>query len=155
MAVLTDDKNVLEKYNPAAFRHDYLGANATQFFKGGLVCIGPGGLLKKAVATDVGQVVGVSEDNLLTANATTRIGCRSGIFLLLGPGITAADVGKVAFVVDDQTVDISTATSLVAGVVYDINAATDPGGAGVWVAVNFPGFTPQVAGTAAGSQFSQ
>lgn len=154
MAALVDDKNVLEKYNPAGFRHDFLGANATQFFKGGLVCIGPGGLLKKAAATDVGQVVGVCDDNILTVNATTRISCRSGIFLV-GGVFTVADIGKVAFVVDDQTIDVSTATSLVAGVVYDINAATDPGGAGVWIAVNFPGFTPQIAGTAAGSQFSQ
>ena len=142
----------LERYDPRRFRHEINGTNATQFFKGALVGIlGATGLLKKAAAADAAlQVVGVCEDEILTVNATTKIGARSGIFLFAnGDTIVSTDRGKVAFVGDDNTVfKANGGADPVAGVIYDVEAA------GVWVAVGFPGFTPAIAGVAAGSQFS-
>lgn len=150
MTALQADKNILEKYDPRGFRHDFVGADSTQFFKGSLVGIlAASGRLKKAAAADANlRVVGVCEDNVLTgASNTKRIGCRSGIFKFAQSGttITAADVGAYAFVVDDQTVAKTNAgDDPVAGEIYDVD--TD---GGVWVAVNFPGGSNAKGTTAA------
>jgi hypothetical protein len=149
MAAITADKNILEKYNPASFRHKYNGTNATQFFKGGLVGIlGATGLLVKATSTAVNlQVIGVCEDNILTTNATTRVGVKSGIFKFVnGDTIVSTDIGKLCFIGDDQTVFKANAgDDPVAGVIYDVD--TD---LGVWVAINFPAVITAKGTTAAG-----
>lgn len=141
MAAITASKNVLEKYDPSGFKHAHLGANATQFFKGGLVGIlGADGLLKKAVATDANLLItGVCEDEILTVNAATRIESRSGIFKFAQTGttITFAHNGLLCYVADDQTVTLTgtPATEVVAGQIYDVDAD-----GGVWVKIQFPSY---------------
>lgn len=142
MTALSASVDRLEKYAPDGMRHQHIGTNATQFYKGGAVGIDVDtGLLVKMTAAGTNVIaVGVCEEETLTANATTRIKFRSGIFKFAnGDSIALTDVGKPAFCADDNTVNKANASDdPQMGYIYDVDDSTAPGGAGVWVAIKYP-----------------
>jgi hypothetical protein len=141
---LTASKNLMEKYDPTATREDFLATDSTQYFKGGLVGLTAGKVVKITNATTVSSVW-VCEDEVLTGVSTTvRIGVRSGTFKFLNGDSIAdpGDVGKRAFAGaagDDSAFKAGDPiTEACLGVIEGVDGATAPGGAGVWVKV--PGF---------------
>lgn len=155
MTALSADKDVQEKASPKAMRHERLAAASTTFYKGGMVCIdvnATGSPLVKAAAGDLTlRVVGISEEGKTTPSSPAKnLKFRSGIFPFVSGGtfeaIDADDVGKICYVLDDQTVGISGATgaNAVAGRIYEYESATK-----VWVEINWPSAAP-VGATAGG-----
>jgi hypothetical protein len=127
MAAITASKNILEKYDPKAYRDEKIGADSTQFFKGGLVGLVAGKVTKLAAATAAVASVWICEDEVLTgASNTVRVGIRNGIFPFVGAGFTVADIGKVVYVSDDQTVTLTgaPATEVVVGSIQEVESAT-------------------------------
>ncbi len=137
---LTASINILEKEDPAAYRDDVLATNGVQYFKGGLVGIdNTTGLLVKLTNAVTVRAVYICEDEVVGVTGQ-RVGVRSGIFKLLnGDTIVDADRGKVARVGaagdDSAFKGGADATEAVIGTIEDVDAASAPGGAGVWVKV--------------------
>ena len=113
-------------------------AAATTIFQGALVVM-EGGVAKPG-KTGVGLVVlGVAEDTADNSGGiagAVAVTARRGTFRFANLGadaLTAADIGKDAYLVDDQTVAKTSATDTrsVAGKVIDVDAA------GAWVRVGF------------------
>jgi hypothetical protein len=142
MTALSASVDRLERYMPDDVRGAHYGTNATQFYKGGLVGIDiDTGLLVKMAAAGTNVIcVGICEDEKLTADATTFIRYRSGCFKVAnGDSIAMTDVGKPAFAVDDNTVNTANASDdPQCGYIYAVDSASDPGGAGVWIAIKYP-----------------
>jgi len=138
---LTASKNILEKYQPGAYRDDFPASDSTQYYKGGLVALVAGALVKPTTSTAGASAVFICDDEILTGVSTTeKIGVRTGRFKLLnGDSITAADVGKLGYIGasgDDSVYKAgAAATDVVVGVIAGVDSASDPGGAGVWVNV--------------------
>lgn len=136
MAALTNNRNTPQLLDPApAPRRGAVGA-AMAIFAGAIVMRDATGfLVKGATATDL---VGVGRAEHLADNA---LGADGDVFIDFAPGtfhygnstttdeITAADIGAVCYVVDDQTVAKTHATNTrsPAGIVEDIDDD------GVWV----------------------
>jgi hypothetical protein len=142
MAALTASRPVFEKYDPTWQREDFPATDSTQYFKGGLVALVAGLLVKPTTATVGASSVWLCEDEILTGVGTTKkIGVRSGIYKFTNVGgITAADVGKICYVSDDQSVTLTGApgTDVVVGNVEGVDTGTaSPNSgvlaAGVWV----------------------
>ena len=155
MTALAADKDVQEKASPTAMRHERLATASTTFYKGGLVAINvnaTGSPLVKAVAGNLAlRVVGISEEGKVTPSSPAKnLKYRSGIFPFVSGAtfetIDADDVGKICYVLDDQTVGISGATgaNAVAGRIYEYESASK-----VWVDVRWPSPAP-VGATAGG-----
>jgi hypothetical protein len=142
MAALTASKSVQEKAMPTACRHERAATAAVQFYKGGLVAINidaAGSPLVKAVSGNLAlRVVGISEEEKLTV-AGNRLKYRSGCFPFASSGIDADDVGKICYVGDDQTVNL-TNTNAVAGRIYEFESASR-----VWVFIQHPDPAPKGA----------
>lgn len=138
---LTASKNIMERGDPSAQREDFPATDSTQYFKGGLVALVAGLLVKPTTATVGASSVWICEDEILTGASTTKkIGVRCGTFKLTnGDSIVAADVGKLCYVGangDDGAYKAGAAvTDVVIGVIQSVDGATAPGGAGVWVKV--------------------
>ena len=90
--------------------------------------------------TAVGLVaLGIAEDSVDNTGGTAgakRVEVKRGCYAfatLAGDDVTEADIGKDAFVVDDQTVARTSATNTrsIAGKVIDVDAA------GVWIRVGY------------------
>lgn len=105
---------------------------ATRIFKGCMVGIDssgnalPAGLLAGGTVRVVG-VANATCDNASGAAGAAKVECAPGIFLMNNQGgdlVTAADVGAVCYVADDNTVARTSATSTraVAGVVQAVEA---------------------------------
>lgn len=133
MAALTEGRNTPEALGP-----DREGpvAAAETIFEGAIVMIDAAGLLVRGKTATGLTGVGVAQaraDNGLGANGALAARYRPGIFRLANSAgadeITAADIGKAAWAVDDQTVARTSATSTrsKAGVVDHVDAL------GVWV----------------------
>lgn len=141
MTALSAQRDTQEKAHPAAMVHAYTPAASTQFYKGGLVAIDSAdGLLKKGATSATLVCVGVSQENYLSpATGARKLKARNGIH---GPfansaaadAIAADDVGKDCYIVDDQTVALTSNSSArsKAGTVYDVDSN------GVWVHIAFP-----------------
>jgi hypothetical protein len=149
---LTASKNILEKRIPSAYREDVVGTAGVQYFKGGLVGIdNTTGLLVKLTNAMTVRAVYICEDDVL-AVAGEQIGVRTGIFKLLnGDTVLDTDRGKVARVGangDDSAYKGGTdAADAIIGTIEGVDAASAPGGAGVWVNVR----GTQVIATATGA----
>lgn len=111
-------------------------AAGAKIHHGALVVMDAG--FAKPAATAVGLVtLGIAEesvDNTGGAAGAKRVLVKRGCFLfanLAGDAITEADIGKDAYVVDDQTVAKTSATNTrsIAGTVIDLDAI------GVWIRV--------------------
>jgi hypothetical protein len=113
-------------------------AAAVKAFAGGVVVLDSAGNAKPGV-TGVGLIPrGIAlatVDNSTGAAGDLRVETRSGIFRLensaAGDAITAAEIGDVCYLVDDQTVakTSNNGARSVAGVIEDVDAV------GVWVRV--------------------
>lgn len=138
MAAATDNLNIPERCDPSAFKHEAVAGSSAEYYKGAMIAIdvdATGSPFVRATAGDLSlRVVGRCEDRLTTgASNTKRLVVKSGIFRYASgatfEAIDAQDVGKVCYVIDDQTVGISGATgaNAVAGRIYAVDAS------GVWV----------------------
>jgi hypothetical protein len=138
MTALAASFNRLEKYDPAAFREEFPATDSTQYFKGSLVGVEntTGKLVKLTLATVV-RSVWLCEEEVLTGVSTTElVKVRCGMHKFAnGDTIVAADIGKLAFATDDNTVQKggAPASECIVGVIEGIDGASAPGGAGVWV----------------------
>ena len=142
-ALAADAPLITEKAQPWSSNHAPApAASSTQFFKGGMIVLDQAdGIVKKA-STATGLIaLGVSEENLLTvASNARRLKTRNGVW---GPfansaaadAIAADDIGKDCFIVDDNTVALTSNSSARsrAGKVYEVDA-----NGGVFVAFTFP-----------------
>ena len=141
MAALTAFRDTLEKAAPFSSLQAEVGASSTQFYAGGIVVLDQAdGLMKKGI-TGTGLIaMGRCEETYLTGAGNTRkIKARSGIFKYLNSAsadlIAADDIGKDCFIVDDQTVALTSATSTRSRA-GKIHSVADDGG--VYVAFTFP-----------------
>lgn len=140
MAALTADRDTQEKASGHAMPHAEVGADSTQYYRGGILVIDPAdGKIKKATTATGLIAVGRCEENVLTGTSNTRkIKARSGIFKYgnsaAADAIAADDIGKECFLVDDQTVALTNGTNTRsrAGVIYGVDSD------GVWVSFTFP-----------------
>lgn len=140
MAALTADRDTLELASSISQRHAQVGADSTQFYKGGIVCLDQAdGKMKKGTTSTTLICMGRCEENVLTGTSNTRkINCRSGIFKYGNSAaadlIAADDIGKDCYIVDDQTVALTNGTSTrsKAGKIYDVDSD-----GGVWVEITF------------------
>ena len=105
-------------------------------FSGSLVCLENGLAIAAKTATNL-TAVGVAVEHIDASDSGQFVNVKKGIFLFMNSSgndeITAADIGKDCYVVDDETVaktDGDTgggATRSVAGKVFDVEEN------GVWV----------------------
>jgi hypothetical protein len=133
MAALTADRNT--KARVGDFRESPLAA-AVKVYAGAILMRNAAGYLTKG-ATATGAVgVGRAEaaaDNSAGAAGALKVTWRAGIFFYgnsaAGDLIALADIGKICFIVDDQTVAKTDGggTRSRAGIVEDVE------GSGVWV----------------------
>lgn len=111
---------------------------ATTIFQGGIVVLDVG--FAKPGVTAAGLItVGRAEETVINAGADGAkfVQVRRGIMKYgnsaAGDAVAQAEVFGPCYVVDDATVMKTAAGKSVAGKVIKVDAATDPGGAGVWV----------------------
>jgi len=140
MAAITVDRDTPARDSSFGMEHGLIALSSHQFWKGGFVVLDQAdGLLKKGTTATGLIAVGRCEETFLTgASNTRRVKARSGIFKWLnsaaGDAILDDDIGKDCFIVDDQTVALTSASSTRsrAGTIYGVDSD------GVWVATGFP-----------------
>lgn len=134
MAALTAARNTVQKLEPAT-RSVPLLANA-KVFQGGMVQIAASGYAVAAAATAANIALGrakASVDNTGGANGAASVEVERGVFRYDNSAgadlITRSEIGKLVYVVDDQTVAKTSDTGArpAAGICYDVDAS------GVWV----------------------
>jgi len=110
MVALTDNKEVSEKHrrlieNPVA--------GSSTIFKGAIVMGNASGFLAPAASLAGATMAGMAYEKADNSNgAAGDIDCkllREGLFELAGSGFTQADIGKVVYATDDQTVSLTQA----------------------------------------------
>jgi hypothetical protein len=131
---LSQDRNTLRR---DGWQFDYPVKAATKIYAGAIVAITVAVAFASKGTTATGlTAVGVAQeqaDNSAGADGDIRVKVRRGVFQFAnsasGDAITLADVGANCYIVDDQTVAKTSATSTrsVAGKVEDVDAG------GVWV----------------------
>lgn len=140
MTALAQDRNTNRRYVERYLADDALIAATTTVWNGSLVAANANGELRPAADVAATTVVGVAQrrmTNTTGAAAKNALPAKvaAGVFKFVttgGNALTAADIGKNACVLDDQTVvrAAGTTNSIVAGTVESI----DPDG-GIWVKV--------------------
>lgn len=128
MAALTVQRSTIEKRTAYGATHELPSTAAVTYFKGGMVArdASTGLVLKAAVGVAADTVCGIASQNKVTI-AGDNIRYADGIFLIDQDGsLDQTDVGKLCYVVDDQTVteDSATGTPQVAGSVYQFVSAS-------------------------------
>lgn len=141
MTALAQDRNTPRKVVERALAEDALIAPTTTIFNGALVSANANGELRAAGDVAATTVLGVAPRKMVNAGGaaakvTPKASVLAGIFKFKtsgGSALTAADIGKNAFVLDDQTLVRTggTVNAIVAGVVDSM----DPDG-DVWVKIN-------------------
>ncbi len=141
MAATTIDRNTARKYVERVVCEDALLAATTTIPAGVLVATNANGELLNAADTAALTVQGRAAQRMANtggaaAKVTPKARVEAGVFKFGttgGNALTAADVGKNAYVLDNQTVvrAAGTTNSIIAGTVDSI----DPDG-GIWVKVN-------------------
>lgn len=129
MVALTQDRNTPER---AGDWFVYPLAAGATIHAGAIVALNAGEAVPGATAT--GRVtVGVAAQRASTADGDTHFTVRRGIFRFAnsagGDACALADVGALAYVVDDQTVMRTAAGKSAAGTIMDVDAD------GVWVRI--------------------
>lgn len=129
MAPLTQDRNTTRKEGEQVV---FPVAAGVKIFAGAGVCLDAAGNAVPAADTAGLKFVGISRqyvDNTGgAAGDQTVLLWREGIFDFVAVGMTAADVGKPAFVTDDQTVALTSAHGVSCGIIAEVESATK-----VWV----------------------
>lgn len=136
MVALSADRDTLERATGHSKRFSEVGADSTQFYKGGIVCVSTAtGKMVKAATSLTLIAIGRCEENVLTGVGNTRhINARIGIFKYTNSAaadaIAADDIGKACYLVDDQTVALTdgTGTRSRAGIIDGVDSD-----GGVWV----------------------
>lgn len=142
MTALTEDRNTNRRYVERIVGDDALIAATTTVWNGSMVCCDATGALRPAADVAGLTFVGIAQLRMVNpsgvaARVKPAARCAVGVFKLATTGanaITAADLQKPCFILDDQTVvrQAGTANAIQAGLVDSI----DPDG-GIWVkAVN-------------------
>jgi hypothetical protein len=107
-------------------------------YKGAMVMI-LAGYLTPAADTAGGKVVGVAQESVTGTGADGGVYClvdRGGSWKFVGSSVAAADVEKIAYIVDDVTVgDAANTNGVAAGTIEEIDAD-----GGIWV--NIPTDAP-------------
>ncbi len=132
MTALTHDRNTTRR---EADQFSFPVAAGKHIFTGAVVVIQPDGFAAPARTATGLQAAGMAEaqvNNTSGGNGAVSVKVRRGCFSLKqgADPVTLADVGKVCYLVDDQTVAKTdgTGTRSAAGIVRDVDSA------GVWVA---------------------
>ena len=135
MAALTEDRLTPRR---DADRFEFPVAAATKILRGALVCINASSLATKGAVATTLKCVGIAEetaDNSAGAASAMTVKVRRGCFPFAnsasGDLIALKDVGAVCYIVDDQTVALTSggSTRSIAGTIRDVNAE------GVWVEI--------------------
>ena len=135
MAALTQDRNT-ERRDGVQFNDPV--AASTRIFAGSLVCLNAAGNAVPGSTSATLKARGLAQehiDNRDGAAGDQRIETRRGTFHFANSAsadeITREDIGELAYIVDDQTVAKTDATSTrsVAGTIADVDSA------GVWVTI--------------------
>lgn len=132
MVALTDNRSTPE-LAPANVRSGLLGAAQAIFAGSILMRNAAGHIIKGATATGSFGVGRAESPGTSTTLGVTPQPFREGVFRFAnsaaGDLIAAANIGAVCYIVDDQTVALTsaTATRSPAGIIYDVDAL------GVWV----------------------
>lgn len=151
MAALSNARNTLSK--DGLTRAGFPVGAGKKIYRGSLVVIDDGYAEPGNVDTGL-LTVGMAEetvDNTAGAAGDLNVNVRPGVQRwgnsAGGDLIAQADVGKICYVVDDQTVALTSATNTrsIAGTIHAVDAS------GVWV---FTGLTPAVDGTALASEIT-
>lgn len=105
----------------------------TRIFAGGMVAVNPAGYATNAAAVSGYKVVGCAietVDNRTNAenagtNGALSVAVRRGVFgWANGGSVKDADIGSLAYVIDNQTVTVTGAVNaVVAGIVVDVDAS--------------------------------
>jgi hypothetical protein len=144
MTALAQDRTTKSKWTGRYI--DPIGmAASTVIFGGGLVAVNTAGNTRPAANVDGLRVIGVSQekaDNSTGIAGAQKCGALTGVFLFKNSGtraLVAADVGRICYVEDDQTVqDEGNGPKVIAGIVESVTAA------GVYVFV-----APEIGGSGA------
>lgn len=141
MTALAQDRNTNRRYVERLLAEDALIAATTTVWNGSLTAANANGELRPAADVANITVVGVAQRKMVNttgaaAKCVPPAKVAAGCFKFATTGanaLTAADIGKNAYVLDDQTVvrQAGTVNNIVAGVVDSI----DPDG-GIWIKVN-------------------
>lgn len=135
MSATTSDRNTPVKQRDRGISVPVKAA--TKIPAGTLVAVGADGLAVPAADTAALKVVGVADelaDNTSGASGDIRVRCGHGVYLFAkNADIAQADVGKLVYVEDNQTVQEGTGTnSIKAGVLVEIDIETG----NAWVLVD-------------------
>lgn len=140
MTALAQDRNTQRKYVEKILADDALVAATTTVYNGSIVAANANGELRPAADVAAITVLGVAALRMVNstgaaAKVTPRARVTAGVFKFVTTGanaLTAADIGKNACVLDDQTVvrAAGTTNSIVAGTVQSIDSD-----GGIWVAI--------------------
>jgi len=139
MTALAQDRNTQRRYVERIVAEDALIAATTTLWNGSMACANATGALVPGADVAGLTYVGVAQIRMVNASGVAAkvrpaARCAVGIFkfgtIAGANAITAADLQKPCFIVDDQTVAraAGTANSVLAGTVDSI----DPDG-GIWV----------------------
>ncbi|UQY32647.1 hypothetical protein K8U54_12925 [Pseudomonas fulva] len=113
-------------------------AGATRIYAGSIVCLNAAGFAVPGSTSANLKVRGRAEEHVDNRDGTAgakRIEARRGVFAFANSTaadeITRANIGAPAYIVDDQTVALTSATNTrsVAGVIRDVDSA------GVWIEI--------------------
>lgn len=142
MAALTAARNTPSRATSFGDRWDFPAAAAETIFQGSLVAFDSTAGVISGITSLTVRGLGRAEfdvDNSGGAKGDKTVVVRTGIFAFAtatggGDDIAADDIGKVCYIVDDQTVALTNgaATRSVAGTIADVDSD------GVWVSFNFP-----------------
>ncbi|MCF8719218.1 hypothetical protein [Nitrospina gracilis] len=131
MTAATADRNTQRRKNEI---HSDPVKASTKIFMGTMVCLDASGLAVPGADTAGLRVRGMAReqvDNSAGANSAKNIETEEGVFLFTSSGLTDADVGKAAYIADDQTVQVAATTNkIVAGMIVAVESATK---AWVWI----------------------
>jgi hypothetical protein len=133
MAALAQDRQTPRRQSQD---FEFPVAAATKIFGGSIVCLNSAGTATKGAVSTTLRAVGIADamaDNSAGAAGAVRVKTRRGCFQFAnsasGDLIALANVGADAYIVDDQTVALTSggSTRSVAGVIRDVDAN------GVWI----------------------
>ncbi len=139
MTALLVDTDIPEMDSAHAFEHERgVAANAV-IFQGSMVVIDAAGFIDVAITATTLVGAGLATravDNTGGANGDLNCRFRSGVFRFendVGAPVVAADIGGLAFAVDDNTIaNVAGGTLSSVGTIQQLDAD-----GGVWVAMHF------------------
>lgn len=129
MTALTQDRNTVRR-DGQVFVLPVAGSK--KIYAGSIVAINSTGYVEPASDAAGLRVVGRAEeqvDNSAGSDGDKTIKVQEGVYQFAGAGFGADDVGKPAFVADDQTVNLTGGTNKVcAGIIEQVDSATE-----IWI----------------------